>query len=70
MKGSLESRLIAETKAWKTGLKGRPLKELKTRELRSPDIYEKIRKTRKLKTCGEALMMVGAELRQRFQEMG
>ena len=70
MSWSLEERLLEDTKSWKSGSTGRPLKEVKTRELRSPDIYETIRTDLKLKTCGEALQMVGAELRQRFREMG
>ena len=70
MSRSLEERLLADKKQWKARKTNRPLKDRKTVELRAPDIFEKVRKARKLKTCGEALQMVGAELRMRCRETG
>ena len=70
MSRGLEERLLADKKLWKTRKENRPLKGKKLSELRAPDVYETVRKSRKLRTCGEALQMVGAELRARFRETG
>lgn len=70
MSRSLEDRLLADKKQWKARKVNRPLKDKKTSELHSPDIFEIVRKSRKLRTCGEALQMVGAELRMRCRETG
>lgn len=64
-------KLISDAKAWKNVKKPkRPLKDCSTRELRSDGIYEKVRQEKKLKTCGQARDLVGAELRHRVWEMG
>lgn len=67
----LEHRLLADAKQWKQGKKPqRPLKNRPTGELKSDGIYERVRCERKLKTQGEALKLVGTELRIRTRETG
>lgn len=64
-------KLISDAKAWKNVKKPkRPLKDRSTQELRSEGIHEKVRAEKKLKTCGQARDLVGAELRHRVRETG
>jgi hypothetical protein len=65
------AKLLCDRKAWKALKKPRrPLKDKSTHELRADGVHEAVRRERKLKTRGQALALVGAELRHRLRETG
>lgn len=64
-------KLLCDRKAWKALKKPkRPLKDKSTQELKADGVHEAVRLERKLKTRGQALALVGAELRHRVRETG
>jgi hypothetical protein len=65
------AKLLCDRKAWKAVKKPkRPLKDKSTQELKADGVHEAVRQERNLKTRGQALALVGAELRHRVRETG
>ena len=65
------AKLLCDRKAWKAVQQPkRPLKDKHIKELLADEVHELVRRERKLKTRGQALALVGAELRHRTRETG